>query len=104
MVLEAGEGSVNVSGFNAIADKLRLGGSLAGKSISFVTELGSTLVKAGDDLLATIKDVVTGVQKALVWADIPLYRYEVVDLPKCGGRDPNRNPCLSAEGDRDNLN
>jgi hypothetical protein len=52
-----------------------LGGSLAGKSISFVTELGSTLVKAGDDLLATIKDVVTGVQKALVWADIPLYRY-----------------------------
>jgi hypothetical protein len=32
-----------------------LGGSLVGKSISFVTELGSTLVKAGDDLLATIK-------------------------------------------------
>jgi probable HAF family extracellular repeat protein len=80
IVLEAGEGSVNVSGFNAIADKLRLGGSLAGKSISFVTELGSTLVKAGDDLLATIKDVVTGVQKALLSADVPLYRYEVVDL------------------------
>ena len=79
IVLEAGEGSVNVSGFNAITDKLRLGGSLAAKSISFVTELGSTLVKAGDDLLATIKDVVTGVQKALVWADIPLYRYQVVD-------------------------
>jgi probable HAF family extracellular repeat protein len=57
-----------------------LGGSLVGKSISFVTELGSTLVKAGDDLLATIKDVVTGVQKALLSADVPLYRYEVVDL------------------------
>jgi probable HAF family extracellular repeat protein len=80
IVLEAGEGSVNIFGFNAIADKLRLGGSLVGKSISLVTELGSTLVKAGDDLLATIKDVPTGVQKALVWADIPLYRYEVVDL------------------------
>ena len=80
IVLEAGQGSVNVSGFNAIADKLRLGGSLAGKSISFVTELGSTLVKAGDDLLATIKDVVTGVQKAVLSADVPLYRYQVVDL------------------------
>ena len=80
IVLEAGEGSVTVLGFNAIADKLRLGGSLVGKSISFVTELGSTLVKAEDDLLATIKDVSTGVHKALVSADIPLYRYQVVDL------------------------
>lgn len=80
IVLEAGEGSVTVLGFNAIADKLRLGGSLVGKSISFVTEQGSTLVKAEDDLLATIKDVNTGVHKALVSADIPLYRYQVVDL------------------------
>jgi probable HAF family extracellular repeat protein len=80
IVLEAGEGSVSIFGFNAIADKLRLGSSLVGKSISFVTELGSTLVKAGDDLLATIKDVSTGLQKALVSADIPLYRYQVVDL------------------------
>jgi probable HAF family extracellular repeat protein len=80
IILEAGEGSVTISGFNAIADKLRLGGSLVGKSISLVTELGSTLVKAGDDLLATIKDVVTGVQKALISADIPLYRYQAIDL------------------------
>lgn len=80
IVLEAGEGSVTILGFNAIADKLRLGGSLVGKPISLVTEQGSTLVKAGDDLLATIKDVAAGVQKALISADIPLYRYEVVDL------------------------
>ncbi|WP_293337138.1 hypothetical protein [Microcoleus sp. CAWBG58] len=80
IVLEAGEGSVTILGFNAIADKLRLGGSLAGKSISFVTEQGSTLVKAEDDLLATIKDVSTGAHKALVSAEIPLYRYQVVDL------------------------
>ncbi len=80
IVLEAGEGSVTVLGFNAIADKLRLGGSLVGKSISFVTEQGSILVKAEDDLLATIKDVSTGVHKALISADIPLYRYQVVDL------------------------
>lgn len=80
IVLEAGAGSVTVFGFNAAADKLRLGGSLVGQSLSFVTEQGSTLIKAGDDLLATIKDVVTGVQKALLSADIPLYRYQVVDL------------------------
>ncbi|NJS12818.1 MAG: DUF3466 family protein [Microcoleus sp. CSU_2_2] len=80
IILEAGEGSVTVFGFNAIADKLRLGGSLVGKSISLVTELGNTLVKAGDDLLATIKDVATGVQKALISADIPLYRYQAIDL------------------------
>ena len=88
IILEAGEGSVTVFGFNPIADKLRLGGSLVGKSISFVTELGSTLVKAGDDLLATIKDVATGVQKAIVSAEIPLYRYEVVDL---GATSPAAN-------------
>jgi probable HAF family extracellular repeat protein len=80
ILLEAGEGSVTISGFNAIADKLRLGGSLVGKSISLVTELGNTLVKAGDDLLATIKDVATGVHKAIISADIPLYRYQAVDL------------------------
>jgi hypothetical protein len=55
IVLEAGVGSVSIFGFNPIADKLRLGGSLAGKSISLChAHKGSTLVKAGDDLLATI--------------------------------------------------
>lgn len=80
IVLEAGAGSVTISGFNAIADKLRLGGSLVGKSLSFVTELGNTLIKAGDDLVATIKDVVTGVQKAVLSNEIPLYRYQAIDL------------------------
>ncbi|MEK0177856.1 hypothetical protein [Microcoleus anatoxicus] len=80
IILEAGVGSVTVFGFNAIADKLRLGGSLVGKSLSFVTEMGSTLVKAEDDLLATIKDVVTGVQKAVLSNEIPLYRYQAIDL------------------------
>jgi probable HAF family extracellular repeat protein len=80
IVLEAGAGSVTISGFNAAADKLRLGGSLVGQSLSFVTELGSTLIKAGDDLVATIKGVVTGVQKAVLSNDVPLYRYQAVDL------------------------
>ncbi|WP_293132121.1 DUF3466 family protein [Microcoleus sp. bin38.metabat.b11b12b14.051] len=80
IVLEAGVGSVTISGFNAIADKLRLGGSLAGKPISLSTEAGNTLVKSGDDLLATITNVATGAEKSIISADIPLYRYEVVDL------------------------
>ncbi|MCC3412512.1 MAG: DUF3466 family protein [Microcoleus sp. PH2017_29_MFU_D_A] len=80
IVLEAGPGSVTISGFNGSTDKLRLGGSLAGQFLSFVTEMGNTLIKAGDDLLATIKDVATGVQKALLSNDIPLYRYQAIDL------------------------
>ena len=80
IVLEAGAGSVTIFGFNAAADKLRLGSSLIGQSLSFVTELGNTLIKAGDDLLATIKDVATGVQKALLSNEVPLYRYQAVDL------------------------
>ena len=80
IILEAGEGSVNISGFNPIADKLRLGGSLVGKPISLVIEAGNTLVKSGDDLLAMVRDVTIGVEKSLESADIPLYRYEVVDL------------------------
>jgi probable HAF family extracellular repeat protein len=76
----ADTGSVTISGFNAIADKLRLGGSLVGKSLSFVTELGNTLIKAGDDLLGTIKEVATGVQKAILSNEIPLYRYQAIDL------------------------
>jgi probable HAF family extracellular repeat protein len=80
IVLEAGVGSVTILNFNPIADKLRLGGSLAGKAISLSIEAGSTLVKAGDDLLATITGQTAGVEKALVSADIPLYRYQVIDL------------------------
>ncbi|MFB8793889.1 MAG: hypothetical protein U7126_06590 [Microcoleus sp.] len=80
IALEAGAGSVTISGFNAAADKLRLGGSLVGKPLSFVTEVGNTLIKAGDDLLATIKDVATGVQKAVLSNEIPMYRYQAIDL------------------------
>lgn len=80
IVLEAGAGSVTIFGFNGSTDKLRLGGSLVGQSLSFVTEQGSTLIKAGDDLLATIKNVATGVQKAVISADVPLYRYQAIDL------------------------
>jgi hypothetical protein len=43
ILLEAGVGSVSIFGFNPIANKLRLGGSLAGKSISFVTPTKAAL-------------------------------------------------------------
>ncbi len=43
IVLEAGVGSVSIFGFNPIADQLRLGRSLAGKSISFIAPTKAAL-------------------------------------------------------------
>jgi probable HAF family extracellular repeat protein len=87
IILEAGEGSLTVSGFNVVADRLRLGGSLFDKSVTFVTQMGDTIVKAGDDILATIKNV-TAANKSLLSGDAPLYYYEAIDL---GATSPNAN-------------
>ncbi len=78
VILEAGEGSVTINGFNAAVDKLRLGESLLGKSLSFTTSGADTLVKSGRDLLATLKGVAAGSQ-ALVDRG-PLTRYAATDL------------------------
>jgi probable HAF family extracellular repeat protein len=78
VILEAGDGSVTINGFNAAVDKLRLGESLLGKSLSFTSSGGDTLVKAGKDLLATLKGVTNGSQ-ALVDKE-PLTRYAATDL------------------------
>jgi probable HAF family extracellular repeat protein len=78
VILEAGDGSVTINGFNAAVDKLRLGESLLGKSLSFTSSGGDTLVKAGKDLLATLKGVASGSQ-ALVDKG-PLTRYAATDL------------------------
>jgi Ca2+-binding RTX toxin-like protein len=43
IVLEAGVGSVSIFGFNPIADRLRLGSSLAGKSISSIAPTKAAL-------------------------------------------------------------
>ncbi len=78
VILEAGEGSVTINSFNATVDKLRLGESLLGKSLSFTTSGADTLVRSGRDLLATLKGVASGSQ-ALVDQG-PLTRYAATDL------------------------
>ena len=78
LILDGGKGSVTVLGFNVATDKLRLGASLQGKSLTFVTKGADTLVKSGNDLLATLKGVSSGSQ-GLVDSG-PLYRYTATDL------------------------
>jgi probable HAF family extracellular repeat protein len=91
LILEAGAGSVNVVGFNATSDKVRLGASLLGKSLNFVSQGGDTLVYSGSDLLATLKYVSSGSQ-ALV-DNGPLYRYQATDL---GSLSSNPNGSVNA--------
>jgi probable HAF family extracellular repeat protein len=78
IILDGGEGSVTVNGFNAAVDRLRLGESLLGRSLSFSSSNGNTLVRSGRDLLATLVGVATGSQ-ALVDRG-PLTRYAATDL------------------------
>jgi RTX calcium-binding nonapeptide repeat (4 copies) len=78
VILEAGEGSVTINSFNAAIDKLRLGESLLGKSLSFTASGGDTLVRSGRDLLATLKGVAAGNQNLVDRG--PLTRYTATDL------------------------
>ncbi len=78
VILEGGEGSVTINGFNAAVDRLRLGESLLGRSLSFTTSGANTLVRSGRDLLATLVGVSAGSQ-ALVDRG-PLTRYAATDL------------------------
>lgn len=91
LILEGGRGAVTVLGFNAATDKLRLGASLQGQSLTFVTKGADTLVKSGNDLLATLKGVQSGSQ-SLVDSG-PLYRYVATDL---GSLSTNPNGSVTA--------
>jgi probable HAF family extracellular repeat protein len=91
IILEAGEGAVTIFGFDVKSDKLRLGESLVGESLKFVSKGTDTLVKAGKDLLAVLKDVSKGSQ-ALI-DNGPLYRYQVTDL---GSLSTNPNGAVVA--------
>ncbi|MEH2325945.1 MAG: hypothetical protein V7K32_20785 [Nostoc sp.] len=91
LILEGGAGSVTVTGFNITSDKLRLGESLVGKSLSFASDRADTLVFTGRDLLATLKGVADGSQ-ALV-DNGPLYRYQATDL---GSLSTNPNGAVNA--------
>ncbi len=78
IVLGTGQGAVTILGFDQATDKLFRGETLLGQSLSFTTKGRDTLVRAGKDLLATLKGV-TGVSQALV-ENGPLYRYEATDI------------------------
>jgi probable HAF family extracellular repeat protein len=91
LILESGQGSVTVIGFDVKSDKLRLGESLAGKSIKFITKESDTLVMAGSDLLATLQSVTSGSQ-ALIDNGF-LYRYVANDL---GSLSTNPNGAVNA--------
>jgi probable HAF family extracellular repeat protein len=91
LILDGGKGSVTVLGFDATTDKLRLGASLQGKSLTFTTKGSDTLVKSGNDLLATLKGV-SSASQALVDSG-PLYRYVATDL---GSLSTNPNGSVNA--------
>jgi probable HAF family extracellular repeat protein len=91
LILEGGKGSVTVVGFDVKSDKLRLGESLAGKSLKFTTKGSDTLVMAGSDLLATLQGVKSGSQAII--DNGPLYRYVATDL---GSLSTNPNGAVNA--------
>jgi probable HAF family extracellular repeat protein len=91
LILEGGLGSVTVIGFDVKSDKLRLGESLAGQSLKFVSEGGDTLVMAGSDLIATLKYVASG--SPALFDNGPLYRYQATDL---GSLSSNPNGSVNA--------
>ncbi|OKH54935.1 hypothetical protein NIES2101_05045 [Calothrix sp. HK-06] len=78
IILEGGQGSVTVIGFDVKSDKLRLAESLLDKSLSYVSQGGDTLVMSGSDVLATLKYVASGSPALL--DNGPLYRYQATDL------------------------
>jgi probable HAF family extracellular repeat protein len=85
IILETGQGSATINGFTA-DDQLRLGESLLGKSLSFTTNGRDTLVKSGEDLLATLKGFEKGSQSLVDQG--PLTRYTATDLGSLS-TDPN---------------
>jgi probable HAF family extracellular repeat protein len=89
IVLEGGEGSVTITGFDIAKDKLRLSGSLMGKSLTFETKGADTLVKSGTDLLATLKGVASG--SAALIDTAPLLQYEATELKSFNTTNKNAN-------------
>jgi probable HAF family extracellular repeat protein len=97
IILEGGSGSVKVIGFDLKTDKLRLGESLAGRSLKFVTKGNDTLVMAGKDLLATLVDVKGGSQSIV--DNGPLYRYAATDLGSLSTNTANGNVLAASIND-----
>ncbi len=99
IVLEAGSGSVTIAGFDIAKDKLRLGESLQGKTLTFETKGGDTLVRSGIDLVATLKGVASGSTALIDTA--PLLQYEVKELGSFTAATVNPNLNVNAVGIND---
>ncbi|WP_310487206.1 hypothetical protein [Chamaesiphon sp. VAR_69_metabat_338] len=89
VVLEGGAGDVTITGFDATKDRLRLGESLLGKSLTFTTKGDDTLVTDGTDLVATLKGV-TNASAALI-DNGSLYKYEATELGSFNTTNKNAN-------------
>lgn len=98
VILEAGSGQVCITGFDLAKDKLRLGESLMGKTLTFKTEGKDTLVMVnGDDLVAVLEGV-TGGSAALIDSE-PLTKYEVKELGSFNTTNKNANVVVSGIND-----
>jgi probable HAF family extracellular repeat protein len=89
VVLEAGKGDVTITGFDLAKDRLRLGESLLGKSLTFTTKGDDTLVMDGTDLVATLAGVKGG--SAAQIESTPLYKYEATELGSFNTTNKNAN-------------
>jgi probable HAF family extracellular repeat protein len=94
IILEGGEGSVSITGFDIAKDKLRLGESLMGKTLTFETKGADTLVMDGNDLVATLKGVASG--SAALIDTAPLLQYEVTELKSFTAASVNPNLNVNA--------
>jgi probable HAF family extracellular repeat protein len=97
LILEGGKGAVTVVGFDLKVDKLRLGESLAGKTLKFESQGNDTLVMSGKDLLATLVGAKGGTQ-AIVDRG-PLYRYVATDLGSLSTNAANGNVLATSIND-----
>jgi probable HAF family extracellular repeat protein len=97
LILEGGKGAVTVVGFDLKVDRLRLGESLAGQALKFVSQGNDTLVMSGKDLLATLVNAKGGSQ-AIVDRG-PLYRYAATDLGSLSTNAANGNVLAASIND-----
>jgi probable HAF family extracellular repeat protein len=97
IILETSTGKslTTISGFDITKDKLRLGESLMGQTLTFKTEGNDTIVLAnGKDLVARLEGVASG-SAALIDTE-PLTKYEVTELKSFTASTVNPNLNVNA--------
>ncbi len=96
ITLEGGKGCVDVTGFDIAKDKLRLGESLMGKTLTFEVKGADTVVTRGDDIVAVLR----GVKGSAALIDNgPLLQYEAKELGSFNTTNKNANVVAAAIND-----